>query len=250
MSLLYGAKAYVRNKLRSARITPRKQPDRCTRLLIHYGIDVVLDVGASNGQFGRRLLDGGYRNRIVSFEPLTSAESKLRANALGVPNWTTAKLALGAENGDAVINVAGRSQSSSLLPMQPLHVEAAPGTAYVGTEPVTIRTLDSIIDDYCSEQDTCFLKLDVQGYEKAVLDGATRALDRCVGLQLEMSLASLYVGETLFPDLVQLVTDLGFCLMGMETAFRHARTQHVLQLDGLFYTKAFIEDHQGIGGDE
>jgi len=40
-------------------------------------IDVVIDVGANVGQFGESLRDGGYRGRIVSFEPIKIRVSDL-----------------------------------------------------------------------------------------------------------------------------------------------------------------------------
>ncbi len=44
-----------------------------------------------------------------------------------------------------------------------------------------------------------FLKLDVQGYERTVLEGAAATIPALVGLQLETSVVELYDGETLFP---------------------------------------------------
>ena len=46
---------------------------RRQHLIQHYGIDLVLDVGANVGQFGQGMRRLDYKGRIVSFEPLTSA---------------------------------------------------------------------------------------------------------------------------------------------------------------------------------
>src|SRR2546430_1727331 len=53
------------------------------------GIDLVIDVGANQGQFARTMRDQlGYRGRIVSFEPLTHAFAALLRTAAGDPSWS------------------------------------------------------------------------------------------------------------------------------------------------------------------
>src|SRR2546423_8564507 len=59
------------------------------------GIDLVIDVGANQGQFARTMRDQlSYRGRIVSFEPLTNAFAALRRAAAGDPSWICYNIAL------------------------------------------------------------------------------------------------------------------------------------------------------------
>ena len=44
-------------------------------------IDTVIDVGANVGQFGESLRSGGYKGKIVSFEPTKSAYQVLSKKA-------------------------------------------------------------------------------------------------------------------------------------------------------------------------
>ncbi|MBK8689386.1 MAG: hypothetical protein IPN24_13460 [Betaproteobacteria bacterium] len=81
---------------------------------------------------------------MISFEPVSSAYVKLSQRAHADPAWTTFHAALGSQPGTAAIHVAGNSQSSSLLPMQSQHVQSAPDSAYIGTEDITVITLDAI----------------------------------------------------------------------------------------------------------
>jgi hypothetical protein len=65
------------------------------------GIDLVLDVGANEGQYAGAMQRNGYDGRIVSFEPLASAHRERRASA--VPGWETRKFALGDTTGTALV---------------------------------------------------------------------------------------------------------------------------------------------------
>jgi FkbM family methyltransferase len=235
--MLYQCKAWARNALRRAGLQKRRPQDRSTSLLQHFGVQVVFDVGANHGQYARRIQAMGYSGRIVSFEPVSTAFAKLRANARGNRSWIAVQLALSDRNGPARIHVAGNSQSSSLLDMLPLHREAAPASAYVGEEQVEVRTLDSVIDQYCTPADRCFLKLDVQGGERAALDGAANSLPRFLGVQLEMSVAPLYQGQPLLAEMLEYLTGRGYCLASLENGWMDARTQRLLQVEGVFYRR-------------
>ena len=106
---------------------------RRARLLKDYRIDLVLDVGANTGQYARQLRELGYKGRIVSFEPLSSAVAELRRAAAYDANWQVRNHACGAENGKREIRVAANSQSSSFLPMKAEHLDAFPDSCYIGT---------------------------------------------------------------------------------------------------------------------
>jgi FkbM family methyltransferase len=122
----------------------------------------------------------GYHGHIVSFEPLSSAHATLVAAAAPDALWDVAeRCAVGASNTWADINIAGNSYSSSLLPMLDLYREAAPQSAYHGTEPCRVISLDSYIDQTFSDPTALFgLKIDTQGYEAHVLAGLRRNHDR------------------------------------------------------------------------
>ncbi|MFY7886822.1 MAG: FkbM family methyltransferase, partial [Dolichospermum sp.] len=60
------------------------------RLLAYHNIDLVFDVGANIGQYAKLLRELGYSGRIVSFEPLSSAYSQLKAVSEKDPLWEIA----------------------------------------------------------------------------------------------------------------------------------------------------------------
>jgi FkbM family methyltransferase len=196
-------------------------------------INVVLDVGANFGQFAQWIRKLGYEGRIVSFEPLTEAHQQLTRVAARDSQWAVApRMALGSASGEVEIHVAGNSASSSVLPMLAVHRDASPESRYVDVEKAPLKRLD----DACpfSQGERPLLKIDVQGYEMAVLDGATQLLANCEAIIIEMSLVPLYEGQPLAIDLWQYLTRLGFEACYFSPGFRDPQSRHLLQMDGVF----------------
>lgn len=207
-------------------------------LLRHHRVDLVLDVGANIGQFATELRVDGYRGRIVSFEPLHSVFADLEASTADDPSWEALNMGLGAEAGRAMINVSGNTQSSSMLPMVAAHSRAAPASEYVGTETIEVRRLDDVFGTVGAGAGAPFLKLDVQGYERQVLDGGAATLPHLVGLQLEASVVEMYEGETLFPEMLRLLAGRGFALAAMTPSLVDPASARLLQLDAVFFRNA------------
>ena len=201
-----------------------------------FAIDVILDVGANVGQFAQEIRKGGYHGHIISYEPLSSAHATLVATAASDPLWDVAeRCAVGASDGWAEINIAGNSYSSSLLPMLDLHREAAPPSAYQGTEPCRVITLDSYIARTCSDPTTVFgLKIDTQGYESQVLAGLRRNHDRVKVVVCEMSLAPLYAHGPSMSELCRLLAELGYHCIALGPEFEDPRSGELLQTNGVF----------------
>ena len=201
-----------------------------------FDIDFILDVGANAGQFVTEIRSGGYMGNVVSFEPLSSARSALQKAREGDLKWEVyPRCALGDKDGEIEINIAGNSQSSSVLPMLDSHLSAAPHTAYVGKEKVSLLTLDGVAPTYIEKYQNPFLKIDTQGFEWAVLDGATNILPQMRGVLLELSLVPLYEGQHLWEDLVLRMRQEGFTLWAIQPMFTDPHNGRTLQFDGIFF---------------
>ena len=208
---------------------------RRMHLLATARVDLVLDVGANAGQYGRSLRDAGYRGRIVSFEPMREAYAKLERETKGDPFWETRNFALGDFDGIAEINVSANSYSSSILEILPRHLQSAPVSRHAGRESISVHKVDTVIDTISVGSEAIFLKVDTQGYEKRVLAGASVSLNRIVGAQLELSLVPLYQGDALLGEMLKLMEDCGFVLMSLEPEFFDPETAQLLQVDGVFF---------------
>lgn len=201
-----------------------------------FEIDLVLDVGANTGQFASEIRQGGYAGRIVSFEPLSQAHAELQQSSAGDPLWDAyPRCALGDHDGEVQINIAGNSQSSSILPMLESHRSAAPESAYQGKEIVPIKTLDTVAGQYLKDARAAFLKIDTQGFEWQVLDGARDTLPHIKGILVELSLVPLYEGQHLWREIIDRLEAAGFTLWAFNPVFSDQASGRTLQVDGVFY---------------
>lgn len=205
------------------------------KLLKHFEIQTVFDVGANTGQFAYYTRKLGYKNNIYSFEPLKDEFDILSEFSSSDSKWEIFNMAIGDFDGEIEMNIASNSQSSSILNMTPKHIESAPDSAYKGKQKVEIRKLDTLIPEITDDLSSAFLKIDVQGFEKKVLDGAAEILQQIKGLQLELSLVELYQGETLMINMCDGLKEMGFTLYSLEPGFYNNTTGQLLQTDGIFY---------------
>lgn len=160
-------------------------------------IDCVLDVGANEGQYGQQLRAMGYKGWILSFEPLSSVLPKLQKAASGDAKWKVFPHALGASDSVATINVMSHTVFSSFLPPDPVGSQMFDQQNTVQrTESVKVHRLDGVLDTYLAgiPNPKIYLKLDTQGFDSQVFEGAEGVLDRILALQTEVSLHQLYLG--------------------------------------------------------
>ncbi len=214
---------------------PSSEEILLTRFLSVARPTAVFDVGANIGQYGRSLRKCGFTGRIVSFEAIPSVHARLSAVAAADGDWIVAPCcALGRASGEARINLAGNSVSSSLLPMHEAHVQAAPDSRYMGSETVRVERLDEIARPLLPKDPRLLLKVDTQGYEEEVLAGADLVLKTVFALQLELSVAPLYQGAPSLRRILELCEGLGFQLYGLIPGFYEEQSGRLLQMDGLF----------------
>jgi FkbM family methyltransferase len=207
---------------------------RRANLLAAERVDVLVDVGANDGAFGRSIRRAGYAGRIVSFEPQRVAFARLEATAADDDAWCCHRLALGSVDGEAVLHVAANSSSSSLLDIEEQHVRSAPDSAYVADEQVAVARLDSVCADIVAPGERAYLKVDVQGAELDVLRGGEEMLASVVVVDVELSLVPLYRDAPLLVEVLGHLERRGFVPSWLEPVFVDPATGRLLQVDGLF----------------
>ncbi len=94
------------------------------------------------------------------------------------------------------------------------------------------RTLDDVVDEHLEPVDNIFLKIDVQGAELQVLEGASKLLERTGLVQLETAMLQYNEGAPLLPEVVSFMADRGF--FPTEVSGFSRPRNHLVQIDLLF----------------
>ena len=211
------------------------------RWLRRMPIRTVLDVGANTGQFAhlaRRLFP---TSQIYSFEPLEDCFSEMRRAFRTDPLWRGYQCALGAVESEGLFHRSAYSPSSSVLAMADLHREAFPQTVGGRNEQVRIHRLDDILAGVELAPDV-LVKLDVQGFEDRVLDGATSVLAKTQVVISEVSFDRLYHAQASFDDIYGRLRQAGFAFHGTWAQLLHPADGRILQADAIFLRDADFND--------
>lgn len=211
---------------------------RIVKMLNSNNIDLVIDIGANNGQYAKSLRLHGYNKRIISFEPLSDAWQVISLSSHSDPNWDVyRRCAVGRKITTSSINVSKNSVSSSLLEMLDSHKSAAPYSEFISTEQVDIITLDSIYDELNLAKYNFFVKIDTQGFEDEVISGGSTTFKNARGLQIELSIVPLYSGQKLFSELLDILKHIGFEVWSFFPGFTDNTNAKMLQVDAVLFKK-------------
>jgi FkbM family methyltransferase len=227
-------------KLIGLNITKKYSDDNPVVLLCkslnNLGVECVFDIGANTGQFASELRRCGYKGKIISFEPLPREHFILLNNSKNDPLWIVHdRVAIGANETIARINVSKNSVSSSILPMLESHKVSAPNSQYIESTEVNVVTLDAISKRYLNDKERFFIKIDTQGYESFVIDGAEESLKEAMGIICELSLIPLYEGQILWLEMIDRLNQKGFNLWAMQSRFYDSKSGRTLQIDATFH---------------
>lgn len=225
--MLRPLKAWIRNTSRALGydIVPlRDIKDR--DFAIHLGqlfrflqIDCVFDVGANVGQYRDFLRDRvGYTGLIVSFEPVSRNVTTLQQRSTQDPHWEIVGHALGSTRSNLPIHVMKSDQFSSFLAPDNSGVPEFNGlneTAHIET--VAVYPLDEVFPVLQRRLGfrRPYLKLDTQGFDLEVLQGAAATLPGIVALQSEASIINIYEGMPGYMDTIRFLNARGFDISGL-----------------------------------
>lgn len=193
---------------------------------------VILDCGGGNGWFAKAAKAIWPNAQIHSFEPATRFIQSFQPVS---SNHTIHRVAVGDYDGDVKLNLTSNPESNSLLeflPDGPLHKVHAPA----GSETVPMHTLDSIITEGIESVD--ILKMDVQGAELRVLQGAKHLLETARPvIYMEVAFQPLYQAHPLLEQVDEYLDFLGY-----ERLYLYPSPMPDLWGDAIYVPKARFVD--------
>lgn len=197
-------------------------------LLKLLNINLVLDVGANRGQTAHDLRGIGYTGYIISFEPVHQEFAALSLSFSRDTKWRGYQIALGSENKSAKINVDDVTVMSSLLKSIDEHRD-------IKTQDIDIKRLDSLFPSITENIITprVFLKMDTQGYDLEVFEGARQCLGYIHGIQSELSVQPLYKNMPHYNEALSTYEKAGFELYNLSVVNR-------ISTGGLLELNAFM----------
>lgn len=231
------------------RLSILDNPHRRLQILLdQMHIATVFDVGANAGQFALTLRELGYNGKIYSIEPLSSAYDSLLINSKNDNFWVIyPRCALSDVSGIGQIQISQNSVSSSLSQILSNHLSLAPESQVVANESVATYTLDHVFSQLNTSEVPLdcelMLKIDAQGYEFNILNGAAHSLQHFMVLMIEMSTEKMYQDEKKMTFLCEWLTDRGFDLWSLYPAFADKTTGRVFQYDGIFVNRTALQTH-------
>lgn len=196
-------------------------------------IQTVIDVGAHHGDFAATLHALLPDAEIHAFEPITDSFVKLQERLATVSRFKAYNCGLGESTGDFTFVLNQSSTSSSFLKTTALQKSSFPTAQEDKTITVKMDRLDNVLA-FCQLAEPILLKIDVQGYEKSVLNGGENMAKKAKVIILETSFEPLYESQALFDDIYKLLTGWGFRYIGAIECIRSHTDGRPLQNDSVF----------------
>lgn len=174
----------------------------------------LIDVGANEGEFIDSVCALAPPAAIFAFEPLPELRNALERAVARHGQGRVVAAAVGDQAGSVSLNRTQKSKLSSVLqPRQSMHKHYRDAINVVDCIDVPLTMLDTEIP---ADAIVGLLKIDVQGFEPQVLEGARRTLSRTAAVMLEINYTEHYVASGHFEDVHDHLVSAGFRLNGVS----------------------------------
>lgn len=174
---------------------------------------LILDIGGGIGATIRLFRQAFPETRIMVFEPVKENYNSIVKKSGNDSRTEIFNLAAGNENTSCEINIANRITSSSLLPLAAESQSTYYDSSTLGksrSQTIEIVRLDDFLRD--RKEEIGIMKLDVQGFELAVLEGAVETLERTALIVLETGNHDVYLGAPRYYEIDNFLRNKGFSL--------------------------------------
>lgn len=185
-------------------------------------IATVFDVGANRGQTVKVFRPHMPDALIYAFEPFGPPFEELRRMAKADGRVKPLQMALGDTRCTATLHQNVLEDTNSLLPNSPGNERFAPTNwlTPIGSTSVQVARLEEVFRSESLER-IDILKIDAQGYEKRILEGAGELLNPKTirAVMLEILFVPYYEGQAWGGELIELMRAKGYRLFGLSRVY-------------------------------
>ncbi|PLX99373.1 MAG: hypothetical protein C0623_09900 [Desulfuromonas sp.] len=189
--------------------------------LQNFNIKTVLDVGASNGCWSKECMDFFPEADYVLFEPQPVHGEALDSFNSQYKNTTIVKKAVGPSEGITFFHAADPFGGALSAKKTDVTIE------------VDMTSIDSSVSKLQCEE-PFLLKLDTHGYEKSILEGASKTLERTTALIIEAYNYKFTDEALLFWELCAFLADKGFRVIDLVDICHRKYDNSLWQMDLFF----------------
>jgi FkbM family methyltransferase len=196
----------------------------------------VVDIGSHRGKFIDEISSQRKVKKAILVEPILSNYEILKEkykNSYKLYNCAVYNI-----DGTVNFNINEYDETSSVLDFNKIKEIDNINKNKVVVKSVTAKKLDTIV----SENNLAhidLLKIDVQGAEMYVLEGALETLPKTKFLIIELSLIQVYNESATFQTIHHTLKKFGFILVELDPIYKSEKGE-ILQLDGLYVNENFL----------
>jgi FkbM family methyltransferase len=188
-----------------------------------YRFETLVDIGASNGEYGAHIAKALGIGCAYFFEPRHTCHPHLAELVTRLGEGAVFPVALGDVDGQVKFIETEYGPSSSLLPALSAARQEFPQIEPKNETVVALRRLDATLAD-SKVKDDLLIKIDVQGVEHRVIQGGLNTFRRAKAVLIEMSFIRLYEGQSLFEEVHEQLVEVGLRFAGIKNQIMSPKT--------------------------
>lgn len=201
---------------------------------------IIFDVGAHFGETAIQFKNGFPKAKIFSFEPFIESYEQMKKMLGTSENITALNFGLSNFCGTSLLNSNKSSATNSLLETDEEHEQLWGDNLLttIGKVEAQFKTFDSVINDLGLEK-VHILKIDVQGAEHYVIEGAKNSLEQGIVdvIYTEIITQPSYKGQKRFDEILKMYYDLNYQVHNLYN-FYYTPNNELKQIDVIFTRKS------------
>lgn len=214
------------------------------KLIKHYQIETIIDIGANRGQYATMLRNEvGYKQQIHSLEPVSTIFQELVKNSSADPLWHAHQLAISQKKEQKEINILEPDVLTSFLDPKRAdempHQEFKEGIPLSRKETVNCLPLSDFIEKQEIDTKHCLIKTDTQGYDLEVISSLGSTISQIPLIQAEIPNLSYYQNSNSYQEFIEFLEQRNFQLANLSPV-TYESNLIAFEYDAFFINKCLL----------